>query len=294
MRIFKIVTLILLLPVMAFYLSACSSAEQTTGKLAYDRGDYEKAEAEFMKELKQNPSNEEAWFYLGAARIFLSKFDEAEEAFQQYRKIGKNSYSKEIQDAWIKRFNSGADNFEKGQKTKDETEKLRLFNSSVSDFKICKIILPDSTVVNEYIASINSKIALITINPIIDKGVALFNEGKYEEALNEYKTALSKIDKKSPAYEVVGYNIAITYLRIGEQIRKNSDQDTTYKDKYREAMPYLEDLVSSKEVCTQYNSYMLLVQVYANTGMSDKALDAIAKRDKLKGEHPECVKEENK
>jgi predicted Zn-dependent protease len=78
-------------------------------------------------------------------------------------------------------------------------------------------------------------------------------------------------------------------------MREANSEDPVYKDKYKEALPYLLEITKSKEPCTQYNSYMLLVQVYANVGMSAEALDAIAQRDKLKSEHPECVpKEENK
>ena len=58
---------ILILAVLIFgaaYISGCSSAEQTTGMLAYNQGDYAKAETEFQKELQRNPANEEAWFYL--------------------------------------------------------------------------------------------------------------------------------------------------------------------------------------------------------------------------------------
>jgi tetratricopeptide (TPR) repeat protein len=294
MRILKIASFVLLLPVMTMYFSRCSSAEQTTAKLAYDRGDYTKAEEEFMKEVKQNPSNEEAWFYLAASRIQLEKYKDAEDAFLQYRKIGKNSFAKEIEEAWIKRYNSAADNFEKGQKVKDDNDKVKLFTSAVNDFRVCKIIIPDSTVVDQYITSISGKIAMITVNPIIDKGISYMNDGKFEDAVNEFKNALNKIDKNAPGYDIVTYNLSITYLKWGEQMRKTNDQDTTYKDKYKDAMPYLEDLTNSNDPCNRYSAYMLLVQVYANVNLSDKALDAIAKRDKLKTEHPECVKEENK
>src|SRR5438552_16758656 len=82
--------------IAALYLYSCSSAEQTTAKLAFQQGDYKKAEMEFDKETKQNPANEEAWFYLAISRVQLNKADEAQQAIEQYRKIGKNSFGNEL------------------------------------------------------------------------------------------------------------------------------------------------------------------------------------------------------
>jgi len=282
MKILRLTSILLPIISAIMYFSACSSAEQTTGKLAYDRGDFKKAEEEFTKEVQQNANNEEAWFYLGASRIQLGKFNEADAAFQTYRKIGKNTFAEKILEAWVLRFNSGADNFEKGQKAKDEKEKLKLFSTSVEDFKVCKIIQPDSIVVEQYIKSINAKIVMITVNPIIDKGVSFFNDGKYEEALKEYNTALEKIEKSSPGYDVVAFNISIAYLKWGEQMRTANDQDLAYKDKYKAARPFLEDLTKSSDLDDQYKAWDFLVSVYGNIGENEKALEAIKKRDELR------------
>ena len=64
MRSGKVLSVFLILSAVVFYFGGCSSAEQTTAKLAYAQGDYPKAEIEFQKETNQNPTNEEAWFYL--------------------------------------------------------------------------------------------------------------------------------------------------------------------------------------------------------------------------------------
>lgn len=49
--------------------------------------------------------------------------------------------------------------------------------------------------------------------------------------------------------------------------------------------PYLEELSGSKDKDNQITAYDLLVQVYANLGMTDKAQDAMKKRDELKGQN---------
>jgi len=58
----KLFLLIFFIFTAAIYINGCSTAEQTTAKIAYSQGDYEKAEIEFEKETKQNPTNDEAWF----------------------------------------------------------------------------------------------------------------------------------------------------------------------------------------------------------------------------------------
>jgi tetratricopeptide (TPR) repeat protein len=272
----------------AAYISGCSSAEQTTGMLAYNQGDYTKAETEFQKELQRNPANEEAWFYLGASRIMLGKYKEAEVAFTEYRKIGKNSYRDQILDAWTKRFNSGADKFAAAQKTKDVNEQIKLYNESVNEFKVALIILPDSTMVQKYIDNINGKIALLTIKPYLDKGVELLDKGDFQGAVDEFKKGLGAgLDKSNPNYYVIQYNIGIAYLKWGEKIRLDNQSipdDKSHLEKYKEALTYLEELRDSPDKKDQLTAYELLVQVYGNLNMQDKALEAIKKRDELKAE----------
>lgn len=288
MKLLKSFLIIFGLMGAAAYISGCSSAEQTTGMLAYQQGDYAKAETEFLKELSRNPSNEEALFYLGAARIFLNKYDKADSAFKAYRKIGRNSYRDQILDAWTKRFNSGADKFEAAQRAKETNEQLKLYKESVNEFKVALIILPDSTIVQKYIDNINNKIALLTIKPNIDKGVELLDAGKYQESIDEFKKGLTiDLDKSNPIYFVLQYNVGIAYLKWGEKIRldnQNNPDDKSYLDKYREALTYLEEFKNSPDKNDQLTAYELLVQVYGNLNMQDKALEAIKKRDELKAE----------
>lgn len=273
---------------IAIYFIACSSAEQTTGKLAFQQGDFQKAEKEFMKEAKANPNNEEAWYYLGATRLMLSKYKEAEDAFVQYRKIGKNSYASEITDAWTKRFNNGADKYNAGQKAKEPAEQLKLYKQAIDEFKVCKVIVPDSTVVDGYIKNINAKIAVVTIKPMIDKGVEYLDKNMYQESIDEFKKALgTNLEAGNPNYYIVQYNIGVAYLKWGEKLRTDNADNPDYKghlDKYKDALTYLEEFTKSEDKKDQLTAYELLIQVYGNLNMTDKALDAIKKRDALKSE----------
>ena len=67
-------------------------------------------------------------------------------------------------------------------------------------------------------------------------------------------------------------------------ISENSENDA-YKEKFQAALPLLEEIMNTKNKENRITVYELLVPVYANLGMSDKAQDAIKMRDQLKNEN---------
>src|SRR4030095_3766 len=287
MKFIKIFSLIFVLSAAALYISGCSSAEQTTGKLAYAQGDYKKAEVEFEKETQKNAQNEEAWFYLAMSRAQQGKLEGTKSAIEQYRSIGKKTFNSELTEMWGTMYDRGYNNFKSGENlTKtDEKAAVNKYNDALNNFQIAYTLLPDSAFVKQNIDAINNRINTILVKPLIDKGVAFEKEGNYEAAISEYKNALDKITKSSGAYEVVAYDIAVANLKWGEKMREANSEDPAYKAKYEAALPYLEELTGSADKDTKITAYDLLIQVYANLGMTDKATDAMKMRDKLKAEN---------
>ena len=117
MRSAKVLTVFLILSAIMFYFGGCSSAEQTTAKLAYAQGDYKKAEEEFLKETNQNPANEEAWFYLAMSRAQLSKAEGVREAMSRYTAIGKFTFKSELTEAWGTMYDRAYKQYEDGEKS---------------------------------------------------------------------------------------------------------------------------------------------------------------------------------
>lgn len=287
MRSVKVLSVFLLLFAVVFYFGGCSTAEQTTAKLAYNQGDYKKAEEEFMKETNNNPTNEEAWFYLAMSRAQLSKAEGVKAAMDKYRGIGKNSFRTELTEAWGTMYDRGYKQYEDGEKlakTGNDKDAVNKFTEALNNFEIALALLPDSAFVKDNIAALNGRINTILVKPTIDKGVELEKNGDFAGAINEYNTGLSKVTKGSGAYEVIIYNISLANLKWGEKMRETNPDDPSYKDKYKAALPYLEELTSSKDADNKLNAYELLIQVYANLGENDKAQDAIKMRDQLKNE----------
>jgi tetratricopeptide (TPR) repeat protein len=284
----KSALMLLIISFISVYIGGCSSAEQTTGRIAYAQGDFEKAEKEFELETKQNPANEEAWFYLAMSRIQLNKVDQAEVAIKEYRKIGKKTFDDELVKMWGTKYDQGYNAVEKAKQSASDTAlQFKLYREAINDFKAAFILQPDSVFVQKNIEVINNRIATIKVKPLIDKGADLIKDNKYDEAISYFKQAENVgLEKDNPAYDIINYNMGLAYLKWGEEIReKNKDtnpDDKSYLEKYKEALPYLEELTGSKDKSMELSSWELLVQVYGNLNMTEKALDAIKKRDELK------------
>ncbi|MBZ0202500.1 MAG: hypothetical protein K8I03_05740, partial [Ignavibacteria bacterium] len=278
MRFIKTSSALLVFTFILAFMAGCNSAEQTTAKLAYNQGDFVKAETEFLKETTQNPQNEEAWFYLAMSRAQLGKVEGVQTAMTGYNKIGKHSFRGELTAAWGTMYDKGFKAYEDGEKSaKDgkDSEAIKSFQNSLANFEIAYALLPDSAFVkNDNIAALNSRINTILVKPTIDKGVELEKQGNFEGAIGEYTKGLEKVGKGSAAYEVIIYNISLANLKWGEKIREANPDGTDHKSKYSAALPYLEELTASKDKDNQLNAYDLLIQVYGNLGMMDKAQDA--------------------
>jgi tetratricopeptide (TPR) repeat protein len=281
----KSLFILLIIAIAALYLVGCSSAEQTTAKIAYAQGDFEKAEAEFLKETQQNPSNEEAWFYLAMSRVQLNKIDAADLALKEYKKIGKNTFQSELIDTWGRKFDEGYNAFKSASSTMDTGLSLPQYQKAIDLFKIALVLQPDSTIAKTNIDIINGKINTIALKPILDRGVEMEKAGDYAGAIEQYKMGLNRVLKGGANYEIVIYDLGVAYLKWGEKERDEKQainpDDVSYKEKYELALPYLEELTKSTDKANKKLAYELLVQVYGNLGMNEKALEAIKIRDEL-------------
>ena len=142
-----------------------------------------------------------------------------------------------------------------------------------------------------YVETGNLDIALNSFKELVDKepdnkvylynyGVLLLGNDQYEKAVDEFDKAL-KID---PDYENAIYNLAVTYVKWGTQMNKESEASEEYSDAYKEkfkaALPYLERITQTDKADAEV--WELLGKVYSVLGMQDKALDAFNHADQLR------------
>jgi tetratricopeptide (TPR) repeat protein len=135
-------------------------------------------------------------------------------------------------------------------------------------------------------------------------GVFLLKDSSYSEAIAEFRTAfiidstfLASIPDTSRSGDLgrtskvdtifsssVVFNIAATYVNWGvmQQLALKAagkEDDVSYKEKFKMALPYLEKAVVKKG---DIQMWELLGQVYANLNMKEKALEAYDKADAIR------------
>ena len=122
-------------------------------------------------------------------------------------------------------------------------------------------------------------------------GVFLLKQDRFQESTDQFKKAI-EID---PAYGDAIYNTGVSYLNWGVSMKGESDkkadaeraknkgkdikEDLTYKEKFKEALPYLEKAQELRP-----DDLALLQQLgklYANLNMVDKSKAAFERYDKL-------------
>jgi len=141
-----------------------------------------------------------------------------------------------------------------------------------------------------YVAANKSNIALEVFKSLAESdpkkenlynyGVVLMGADKYDESITQFKKALD-LDAN---YKNAIYNLAVSYVKWGADMKKavdeKGDKSVEYKEKFKSAIPYLEKLtqMDPKDI----TSWDLLGKVYANTDNQDKAKTAFDKVDQLR------------
>ncbi len=192
------------------YFSGCTSAESTTGKLAFQQKDYPKAELELKKGLLIDKGDAEGWYMLGYSQVENGNFTDARESFATAKKL-TSEYNDRITQIWIDKYNEGARNFGNGieaEKKKDSLGARRYYEAALRYFQAATNITPDSLkgfkalgetylalgekeksmgVFSEILAKSNSKEDAIKIAAILfDSGLGMMEYENYTDAATTF------------------------------------------------------------------------------------------------------------
>jgi tetratricopeptide (TPR) repeat protein len=306
-RNYSIIFGIVLLFAAGIYYSGCSSAETTTGKLAFAQKDYAKAEVELKKGLQIDRNDDEAWYMLGVSQIELGKYSDAQESFKRSLSISRN-FATEINNYWITKYNAGINNFNAGLDSKqaqNEAAAMSSFRTALNNFIAASRIIPDSIVSYQligdtYIQLGKNDSALMVFNTILDKsksaddaiaiakilyesGIVAMNNKNYDRAIEIFGKVrtLNYLPHDNQFYEIALYNSALAQYRIVESmLEANPNYD--FKPALREIVTALEELErTSKNNDLLRDSYDLLIVAYDGLDMPDKRADAERKKAAL-------------
>jgi len=304
-----VLPLIFVLAIGAIYFQGCSSAQSTTGKLAFSQQDYLKAEEELKKGLAIDKGDAEGWYMLGYSQVENGNYAEAQKSFAQSLTIS-NAFSSSIQSFWVDKFNAGAKDFKNGidaEEKKNSAGAKTFYESALRNFEASSVIFPDSlksysAIGETYLALGNTEKALEVFNDLAAKSTnqedaervakILFDSGLNMMSLNNFKAAsetfkkvlaIPNLPKTNEFYETSAYNNGLALAKLGEDARVK-DENSNYKEYFNDALLSLEPLtysLSKKELEKQV--YELLVSVYANLGRTEEAQDALNKKNAILG-----------
>ncbi len=111
-------------------------------------------------------------------------------------------------------------------------------------------------------------------------GVILLQTDDYPAAEEQFLKAL----EINPDYENAAYNLGLTYVKWGTQLKDQEEETEVYTDedlaKYRQALPYLELIVETDAENAEI--WELLGKVYSILSMQEEAIEAFNKADQLR------------
>jgi len=302
----KFVALGLILLTVSVYFYGCTTAETTTGKLAYQQKDFVKAEQELSKGVLTDKSDDEAWYMLGYSQIEIGKFEEARTSFKNALAIS-NKFGDYIRNYWIDKYNAGISAYNSGTKAlgkKDSANAFRNFSESLNYFKAASIIIPDSVSSFQMMGDCYSYLgksdeALKMYSSVLDKskskadanGIAriLYKAGMSAREKEDWTKAIEiftkvteipYLPKDNTYYENSVFNIGFSNYQIASKIATENKGD--FKPYLNEVIKVLEPLAaSSKDNAILKNTYEILYNAYDALSMTDKAQDALKKKQEL-------------
>jgi tetratricopeptide (TPR) repeat protein len=208
----------------------------------------------------------------------LEKLIETEDSQDGYRFLGEILYNKGVQ-------------------TQDSVEAQKYYERAISVLEEGRKKYPSDsdmllTLSNAYIAANKVDVAIDAFKAGVEAepdnkyykynyGVLLLGANNFEAAEEQFLKAI-EID---PDYENAIYNLAVNYVRWGSHLNKVAEEkgemdNQVYKQKYEQALPYLERVVELKS--DDAAMWELLGRVYTVLGYQDKATKAFETADSLR------------
>lgn len=316
MKVFKnILAGVMSLGLIALFVTiyGCTSAETTTGKLAFQQKDFEKAAMELAKGLQIDKQDSEGWYMLGVSLVQVginsgdySKLTEGKKALNEALKLNPG-YGDEVLSFWGLNFNSAINYFNDGAKSINKGDSIgakKNFERALLYSTAAVNIIPDSLEGYRIMADIyyingNSEEAVKMYETVFEKSKSssdasmlakyYYEKGlkhrqaeQYDDAINMFNKALSipGIAKDNKYYEFSSFNMGIAYYQKASKIALENSGD--YKPLLVECVKYLEPLSkAAKDKALLKDVYEFLVNAYDALGDDAKKEEANKKKLEL-------------
>ena len=256
----------------------------------------DKAANSFENAVMILPDSAYTYYLLSLVYMSQQKYDQAIAPLEKYKDLGKTPEGYVyLGSIYYDKGNRLKDSYAKSKNVQDSISYMEDFNKAISVLEEGRTKYPNDskllgTLSSAYVGANKLSVAIDAFKSLAESdpkkenfynyGVVLLGAEKFEEAVKQFNKALDL----DPKYQNAIYNIAVSYVKWGTEINKEAevkgDKGDAYKEKYRQAIPYLENYtqIDSKDI----KVWDLLGKVYAIVGMPDKAKDAYDKVDQLR------------
>lgn len=287
-----------LLVVLIFVVSGCANKWLTSGKIAMNGKQYDKAIEDFNKVLEQNPENGEAHYYLaecykekGEYKKMLPHLDAAEKLYPKKKdKVGDLR-----KEAWSALFDSGREN-----------AKNKKWDEAKSDFQTAIEVLPERFeaytnlgYVWQHLGDNDSAYSYYSAayDEAPDEMVVLenfaslcFTIGKYDKAKELYTKILTKDPKNAEAMARLGdiagfdgkYQDAVNYYNQALEIQSNNcdlwfSLGVLYFQQIKDNDNAINAFSRTLELCPDdSNAFINLMVAYITAERFDEAIDKLS------------------
>ncbi len=266
--------LVFVLSIILFTGFQCASQEMTSAKLYIQRSDWESAEKWLAQEVEKNPTNAEAWWLLGNARMQRANYTGSIEAYDASLK-SSNEFAEKIGQAkkyiWSQALNQGVGLYNKSINASPDSATM-LLKQAVESYKLAVTVNPDSVVTYQnlavaYHALGNTDDEIVTIKEALKRRES---SSLHISLINVYlQRAQDEEAKSNKAGTTENYNTAIDAIIAARKYDpENSELLATMIDIYvrvgraNEAKPYIREAIIKDPTnkVFQYDLGVLLMQ----------------------------------
>ncbi|MEX1139298.1 MAG: tetratricopeptide repeat protein [Bacteroidota bacterium] len=196
--------IIVLVALVSFQGFQCASSEFTGAKLALSQKNIPEAKRLLEIEVQKNPTNEEAWYFLGGVLAEESEYAGMNQAFEEALKLSQK-HAREIQSTrynrWASHLNVGA-----GYLDRAAPESTMFFDQALEEFTKASKAWPDTSLTYRYI------------------GYAYNNSNRFPEAIEAFRKAWDNGRDLESLKRAVRL-----YIFQGDQFKKAFESDNADK-----------------------------------------------------------------
>jgi tetratricopeptide (TPR) repeat protein len=275
----------------SYFKRVSSNKNQDSVKINLD-----KAANSFENAIMVMPDSDYTYYLLSLVYLSQQNYDKAIKPLEQYKARGKTADGYVyLGSIYYDKGNRLKDLYNQKKNIQDSIAYMDDFNKAISILEEGRVKYPHDakllgTLSSAYVAANKLSVAIDAFKSLAENnprkenyynyGVVLLGAEKFEESVLQFKKAL-ELDQN---YQNAIYNIAVAYVRWGTDMNKKAEEKGEkgegYKDKYREAIPYLDRYTQLDN--NDIKIWDLLGKVYAILGMPDKAKEAYDRVDMLR------------